>query len=403
MKRNLLHKASFTVLILYVFFMPVLRFGVPVGHYKFTICDLFLIPLFLFAFFNKKLFNKKQGRALSIYVLFFLALASSFVGATSHSKFAVHLLASFNSFMILAGSIITLNHLSAKEIWHIRNAAFISVLLSFLPAYNRVFTGSFNPIFYGEGLNVTKYSYLMMSPNQYIMYVFAYISLIAVMTLKYAPKKMLQVLLLSFFGLVAVLLSASRSGLLLNGFLTIVLFLSYFINAGPVTKSNILLVTAILAFLFLGWIINFINTTAWEFQRSLSVFELLGEGNIIDDFRVNQIKLAKQLFKSSPIFGVGLGNFSEYDSFEMHNTYYSLLAETGLFGFSMYLVFMLNLFLLGNRAKMNLANKIFFFALFIAIIAGNYSAQIMSERWFWVLFSFIIFSLSLTKTHRAKL
>ena len=48
------------------------------------------------------------------------------------------------------------------------------------------------------------------------------------------------------------------------------------------------------------------------------------------------------LFKSSPIIGIGLGSFMHYETLITHNDYLLILAEQGLFGIILFLTILIN-------------------------------------------------------------
>lgn len=55
--------------------------------------------------------------------------------------------------------------------------------------------------------------------------------------------------------------------------------------------------------------------------------------------RVNAWYEGLHMFMAKPLFGVGTGNFTEYNELTAHNSFVLVLAETGLFGFVVWLAF----------------------------------------------------------------
>ena len=53
-----------------------------------------------------------------------------------------------------------------------------------------------------------------------------------------------------------------------------------------------------------------------------------------------------QMFRSDPLFGIGTGNFTEYNDLTAHNSFVLVLAETGFFGFVTWLAFVVYGFLM---------------------------------------------------------
>ena len=131
-------------------------------------------------------------------------------------------------------------------------------------------------------------------------------------------------------------------------------------------------------------------------------------------FRINAAKRSIELFKSSPLFGVGLGNYSNYSgertqfefhllnrrnrltyqnlgSYSPHNVLFSVLAEAGAFGIATF-VALLVFFLWRDIFYFNKANGvslpmvyiISFWTMFVFMLF-NPSHSIFVVGWFWML------------------
>ena len=72
--------------------------------------------------------------------------------------------------------------------------------------------------------------------------------------------------------------------------------------------------------------------------------------------RVDACYEGVQMFRSHPLFGVGAGNFTDYNYLTAHNSMLLVLAETGFFGYVLWLAFigyslMMTLRLLHHRVE----------------------------------------------------
>jgi len=124
----------------------------------------------------------------------------------------------------------------------------------------------------------------------------------------------------------ALLLTASRGGL--GSFLTILLIAAIYLTQQAKTRKWLLIVS--LVTLAIGMILVFgVIRTPWAEEDPSTAMRFLFWG------------VAGVLFISSPILGIGYGNFRDlYDLpgiasgvFDVHNLYLQLLAETGVVGF----------------------------------------------------------------------
>lgn len=127
------------------------------------------------------------------------------------------------------------------------------------------------------------------------------------------------------------LTSNSRSFILLAPFTAIVLF---FLARKYEGIAIFLMPSIVLFIIFWGHV----STTLAERIR------LVLEGLDYTSFsnRMDAYKLALEIFKNSPIIGIGLVNFKEYVPHYLgnyvHNVYLSVLLETGILGFSFFTI-----------------------------------------------------------------
>lgn len=148
----------------------------------------------------------------------------------------------------------------------------------------------------------------------------------------------------------------------------------------------------------------------------LDRFALKSEGEDVGTltFRINAAVKSVELFKSSPLFGVGLGNYSNYSGeralFEFHlinqsnrltyqnlasnsphNVMFSVLAETGALGITTFFVLLCYFFFrdvtyIGRERKTGviMAYIVSFWTVFVFMLF-NPSQTIFVAGWFWFL------------------
>jgi O-antigen ligase len=131
-------------------------------------------------------------------------------------------------------------------------------------------------------------------------------------------------------------------------------------------------------------------------------------------FRINAAEKSIELFKSSPLFGVGLGNFGNYSegriAFEIHllneqnrityqelgaysphNVIFSILAEAGAFGITTFLALLAYFFYrdisyISKKKEMSfpMVYIVSFWTMFVFMLF-NPSHSIFVVGWFWLL------------------
>jgi O-antigen ligase len=130
-------------------------------------------------------------------------------------------------------------------------------------------------------------------------------------------------------------------------------------------------------------------------KRSFGAFELVfEESRFSDDWREENWRSALREFENHPIIGMGLGTFRlYYDRHEIHSTYLSLLAETGLLGLAPY-VFLVGLVALALTQSLGLhlahrktnAMLLAFFAALVANLLLGIHHNTTRQRHVWALF-----------------
>jgi O-antigen ligase len=185
--------------------------------------------------------------------------------------------------------------------------------------------------------NRIRYIGTMNDPNDLALFlVFSFILLIYFINATSNKAYKLYYLFAGLVLLYGIVLTNSRGGLLA---LIIALFLYY------KSKKNIIITSVFIGVLILVFV-NYASRLT-----EISTEESSASG------RLDAWYTGLQLFKSNPIFGVGYGNFTEYNTLTAHNSYVLVLSELGIIGY--YLWFMLlgatyyKIYLIYNYDKKN--------------------------------------------------
>ena len=155
-----------------------------------------------------------------------------------------------------------------------------------------------------------------------------------------------NILLRSFFLIISFFIPSivvSRGGLF-----AILFFLLFYLIFKYLINKNL---SKILNYLFLGFIflapifIILIYLLFPQLREIFVYFELIDSASrgLNSGFtgRTNLWVNALELFQFKPLFGYGFNNFG----YKIHSSWLKILIETGLFGFSLFFIFLLKLFL----------------------------------------------------------
>jgi len=175
-----------------------------------------------------------------------------------------------------------------------------------------------------------------------------------------------------FFSFSAVLMIGSKAGVLTSIIITSLLFIFSFFKK-PFLYSNYILIFAFVAATL------FSSSQNDKFKDAISdTVNYTNDSGSTD--RIKYYTQALKTFGENPFLGIGFGNWkiysSKYDSIDMkeyivqyhtHNDYIQILAETGIFGAALYLMFFASIFLILIRYLMKFykQNSIKNFQIFI--------------------------------------
>lgn len=213
----------------------------------------------------------------------------------------------------------------------------------------------------------------------------------------FSEKKKIRLALIvfGFLGLIALLFTFSRSAWL--AFVVTLLFSLFFVKRG-----NRIKVTAIL-------VLFFIVMLCIPELRNRFIYSF---GNAGDSDRFRIWGIALKMFFENPIYGKGLGTFmTRVTDYALifpvyaHNCYLQLLAETGLLGFSGFMILIVSFLVSGFRFMHRFKDDLFFRFLFLSLVSflivsffdvQFYSLQL--SMFFWALLGMAVGYMKLNET-----
>lgn len=368
----------------------------PIGKFELILSDgLFLLILLIFLFKGKIVLRKNEKLLLACTVFFICMVILSASNAVNFVKFSLGLLPLIYALIIVIASSATINLINNdhfyKTLFYIIS---FSIILSFIPTYFSLFglTSKWLSLYSAGGW---RYQYLTQNPNQYSVYLVTSIFTVTLISIKKYPHLLKYVILINFFGMIPALESGSRTGLFAL-FISLFFLLGYqFVNLNVQRKLIIgTLATLFILFVVIPLTTNFLLEYGGQFNRALSVFERISSGDAYNPSEMGatgeSIKKGIQYFLVYPLTGVGLGNFSEYNRHEIHNTPVSILAETGMLGFLAFLIVFASFFYAIWTSRSSFSFKminILFIALFIVM---NYPHYLFRQRWVWFFFTILM-------------
>ncbi|TFB18908.1 O-antigen ligase family protein [Filobacillus milosensis] len=231
-------------------------------------------------------------------------------------------------------------------------------------------------------------------PNLAALYLIVSFTIIALLNL-FSNKKT-SISLSMVIVLIAILVTASRGGILgISLGLMLVIFLSFI--AGRVKELFLFLIMTVLCSTIILWIDSSSDVLSFAFER-VSGISVQEEGT---SYRLFLWQSAIKVWEANPIIGAGIGQFSTY-SHEMfgytishipHNTYLSFLSETGLLGFIAFMWFPLFLISVLAIGLVSTGEKLYFYALlgFVAIAIQALTINIENLRFIWIFITIIFF------------
>jgi O-antigen ligase len=320
-----------------------------------------------------------------IYLIFLVGLTVSFIGVPNFKAAIIELLAYIYGFLIMIVFSVYISQRKEKAIQVIYWGFLVSLIPIALTA-TLYFTDFPLRSFVTKANN--RFYFFTVHSNQLAMYIIICLSVffITANSLKSKILNTLLIVVVPVLIIIVSLIAQSRTGVFISIILTMLIFIK---NISKVKKE------VFIGLLIIGIIFIAMNTA--HFKRALTVFDRISSGMIINDFREANFSKALEAFYIQPVNGIGLGNFRGiwHSRFEIHNSFLSILTETGLIGFIPFLVFILwwmKKVLIDFNAQWK--NRIQYFIMILALFIFYFQHHVLRERWCWI---FIVYSVLISE------
>lgn len=377
----------FALYLLFLFFLPFTKVGVPVvAKYEFTIADLLLLALSSYVLiFSRRIFRIYRSY-LVVFLFFILCISASGVMARSYKLFSLAILPYAFAFLIIIASLFAFSQ--GDIIRRLRSISVVlmcSLLLSTIPIFIQIATGTkLNQFydFYGW-----RYSFLAQNPNQFGVYVILYFFIISLISIKFFPSKLIQVFLVMVVFYPTALFSGSKTAALIFTVNFLVVMAILFFQATTLKRVTIVPLAGVFLAISVLPFLELMEEQAGQVKRATEVFEIITGGGGVIDASTSTGKsqhVGMDLFYQYPILGVGMANKTMYSGrVEIHNSYIKFLAESGIIGFSAFLlIFSLPIIsMLASRDSLIIAGAFCVFYLMFA--AMNWPHMLFRQRWVW--------------------
>ena len=373
------------ILFLYFLFLPFTSIGIKISSFRITIADAIMLLFFLLTIFSSKRYLPKVFN-LSKFVVFFIMLCSfSIINIINLKQFLTSFLPWIYALILIYSFSILLNNIDFKNVNQIVTKA---ILINFVASFIIIILYKYLNF---ELINISnngfggRYTYFTINPNQNIFYMINMLSILFIFQIaeKVINKKYYFLLLIS---ILPILETGSRTGI----FLFVLLVFLSFLYTFKSFKNSIISIIFLVIGIYIFKDINFtLNSSAAN--RAISVFNHKQGESIVKGASEDTIELGTELFFKNPIIGIGQGNFvRNYNHFEIHNTFISILAETGILGFIGFLSIIFYLLYSILRSS-NKTYQFYATAVLIIFLISNTAHMVLRERWLWVMFIFIIY------------
>lgn len=263
------------------------------------------------------------------------------------------------------------------------NIAVVIALIGIIEKHFYEYVIGFLSVFRQKIYIYGRVSSMFDNPNHFAVFSVIFL-LIGLYMLHFKKKK--SAIIFNGIILLGLLYSGGRTALLSLGVGIIVFYFQYFKRYKIRNKSIKILVISLLTviiigtFAFLGYL-----------DRFTLIFTSIRNGNfeVATGYRLEIWRKAIYIFKSSPLIGIGSGNFSrqvfvmtgQYEG--VHSLYFSLLSENGLIGTVLFMAFILKVYSYRKYIKLN-DEYVLFITLFITMMVSQ-----ITEMQFYNVFQFI--------------
>ena len=383
-----------------VFFLPYVRMGIPFGLYSFSLSDVALLAssLLVFLRFVSGGFTIPMKKGFKwfaiVQCLFMVLLLFSAFGASSLYKCAIAFVP--HLYALLLTIVFGYCYSARGQIFltAIRRVLMWSLIVSVVPLIMFIAGLPMNLFLH----NVSpRYVFLCRNPNQFAFFVAISTAIYLMISISAGDKnngKLFLVFALAFF---AGLFAASRAAFVYLAIIglsfsvywirEVYRIIMRFSSVRQRYVFSILVLGAVAAGSFFSYTgINCLQKRCGMIYRALSVVENIRQGSIGGNTDIS-IEKGLEQFRKHPVLGIGFGNFHEfYYTYEVHNTYISLLAETGIIGFSGFAILVIFLLARLRKVRAGRLERGMFLMFFMGYLLISIPHYMLRERWVWLYF-----------------
>ncbi len=374
---------------LYIFSLSFIKIGINIFQYTFTIPDAILIIILItfifkkFNNFNMLVVNKKL---LRLYIVFLIGILFSLIDAKNKNAVVAELLAYFYAFCVVFSfslyiyerKKIALKVIFTSFVVTLIIISFASLTVLFQLEIKRFFLDNFFVFFMRISSQLTIFLLICF-----------YVYLISRKYIKQFWLSNIINMILPLLFFCAVTYTGSRMGM----FIAIILIFYSYVDLFRKIKSKyklFLIIGMIILLLILFLIVIFLmknNSRSVLFNRAISVFENIKTFSLKGDPREEINYNSFKAFLSNPINGVGLGNiYKQYCKWEGHNSFLSILSETGIIGFIPFVILLGFIFIQGIKYY----KRVDFYVVYFCLLLVSNFHHIFRQRWIWVFLTYLV-------------
>jgi hypothetical protein len=381
----------------FLFFLPYLKFSVPVPPFYLTISDICLLA---FIITSVPRIKKYYTPMLLVVIFFLFSQLLSFPLVINYRTFFVLMLPwVFGVILVYSLMIIHANYNKEKFYKLAFIIQYINLVLICLFSYlNLIFDYKYVK-FYGNGLGTItwRYNFATNNPNQLMIYTCCTLMCLFLINKYFKNKYNNWLILILPFLVGPTLESGSRSGLATYLLVAMLIFFNSLLEGSFIYR---VFMSGIIVLLISGLISNFdkLSSLSGEAQRAVQIVEMVAQQKGLDTGHGQGTtgeshEIGMNLFYKYPITGVGLGQVHKnYNEIEIHSGFIGTLAETGIIGFFgftlLYLLFPIYLILI-NKNTSRLTKTMLFFMVSLFYLL-NYTGLNIRERWMWFAIGFLL-------------
>lgn len=382
----------FIVLILATDFLPYFK-TIEIIHPQFLYLSVINVLMGMYFYFSPKdIINNsfvavKKSRLALFYLVFVVMCGVSVFAAKNVSL----VIANLTEILIVFVLFVNLSVLLKDKLNLFYKIVFVICISTFLQSFNELYDAFVhaNKTSVIEGLGQLKWktgNINILAASMSIKIPFLLLGIT-----QFSGYKKWFVTATLFLAILTILLTGARSGLI-NLFLVFSIYIVYLFKTNPVSKTVFLKLTTLLLPLVFSIVVSnlvFAKTrNASERYSSVTKrIEQIKTNDASAKMRLTMWDDALKLWKSSPVLGIGLGNYriesiphesksidSSIVSLHAHNDFLEILSETGLINGIIYLLLFVSIFFINLtrviKSKNELNRIIALVTLLLVIVYG---------------------------------